>query len=114
MQMARQQEIDQRQACTFSPRITSWAGQRLKKRTKSALEPNDIKVDRPSTNNNVFLNLYELGKQKVERSMSSQRIAKEYAEAKELGGCTFKPDFSKTQEISRRYLNKKKVDSHKE
>lgn len=42
--------------------------------------------------------------------MSSQRIAKEHQEAKELGGCTFKPDFSKTQEISRRYLCKKKVE----
>lgn len=104
--MAKNKEKEPDEDCTFSPRINKQSLSRLKKRTKSAMEASDARNGQSSAN--VFYNLYEMSRLKAERSISSQRIAQQYQMSKELGNCTFKPDFSKTHEISRKYLLRKK------
>ena len=81
--------------CTFSPRINTSMGLRTNSRANSVLEPQS-----------VFQSLYEKSKAKADKQLQSSRQAKRANEQREIEGCTFKPDFSKTQATTEKYLRK--------
>lgn len=54
----------------------------------------------------VFLQLYEKGKSKAEKSLQSSKQAQRATEQKEFEKCTFKPDLSKTQTFTDKYMKK--------
>ena len=61
----------------------------------------------PHDSNKVFQGLYELGKRKLEKSVDTHKKAIKQKEKDEIQKCTFKPDFSKTQTITEKYLKKR-------
>lgn len=53
---------------------------------------------------NVFISLYEIARLKQEKCIDSTTRAKQLEVENQVRQCTFKPDFSKTQRNTERYL----------
>ena len=55
----------------------------------------------------MFINLYGVAQTRKEKSQDSYREIKKLEIKNETKECTFVPDFSKTQKITSKYLEKK-------